>query len=161
MTKPKFALFDSLSVFFSRLCSGRIHFSQQFAEKVIAMGDDKHFQVIRHLKVDLKPGEEKSVAVFIVRFKFSGLPIKVNTRLSMIPTPFLLAKRGFREKIWSVANDGTFQGIYQWVSYDNARSYPQSFIFNLMVRRAAKGTLTHEIIADTLLSDYIKNLIIS
>ena len=52
------------------------------------MEDGRKFQVIRHLKVDPKKGPEKSVAVFKVYFKFSGLPLRVNKRLSLIPAPF-------------------------------------------------------------------------
>ena len=50
----------------------------------------KIFQVIRDLKVDPKQIPEKAFAVFKVRFKFSGLPLFVNKRLSMMPTPFFL-----------------------------------------------------------------------
>ena len=122
------------------------------------MGDGQEFQVIRHLKVDPKKGQEKSVAVFKVRFKFSGLPLCVNKRLSMIPAPFLMAKPGFREKVWSVSEDGYFQGIYQWASQEFAETYPHSFIFKMMTKRSAEGTLSKEIIPDTLLSEYVEGL---
>ncbi len=124
------------------------------------MEDGQEFQVIRHLKVDPKKGQEKSVAVFKVRFKFSGLPLRVNKRLSMVPAPFLIAKPGFLQKIWSVSKDGYFQGIYQWASEEFAEKYPQSFIFKLMTKRAAEGTLSSGIIPNTFLSEFIESLLI-
>jgi hypothetical protein len=124
------------------------------------MEDGQEFQVIRNLKVDPKKGHEKSVAVFKVRFKFSGLSLRVNKRLSMIPAPFLIAKPGFLQKIWSVSEDGYFQGIYQWDSEEFAEKYPQSFIFKLMTKRSAKGTLSFEVIPYTFLSEYVEGLLI-
>ena len=144
---------------FVRLFSGRIHFSKEYAGKVLLMEDGKKFQVIRHLKVDPKIDPEKLAAVFIVHFKFSGLSIRANKRLSMIPAPFLMAKIGFCQKIWSVSEDGYFQGIYQWASREFAETYPQSFIFKVMTKRSAPGTLSHEIISDTPLSLYVEKLI--
>jgi hypothetical protein len=123
------------------------------------MEHGKKFQVIRDLKVDQKQSLEKSVAVFKVSFKFSGLPLGVNKRLSMIPAPFLMAKPGFYEKIWTVNEEGYFQGIYQWASKEYAESYPQSFIFKLMTKRAREGTLSYEVIPDMILSQYIKKFI--
>lgn len=123
------------------------------------MEDGQEFHVIRNLKVDPKEDPEKSVAVFKVRFKFSGLSLRINKRLSMIPAPFLIAKPGFRRKIWIVTEDGHFQGLYQWASEEFAEKYPQSFIFKMVTKRSAKGTLMYEIIPDTLLSEYIENLV--
>ena len=124
------------------------------------MEDGQKFQIIRHLEVDPKRGPEKSGAVFKVRFKFSGLSLHVNKRLSMIPAPFLMARPGFRQKIWSLTEDGYFQGIYQWASEESAREYPQSFIFRLMTKRSAEGTLSSEVIPDTVLSEYVESLLI-
>ncbi len=125
------------------------------------MEDGREFQVIRHLKVDPKKGPEKSVAVFKVRFKFSGLPLRVNKRLSLIPAPFLMTKPGFRQKIWTVTEDGHFQGIYQWASEEFAETYPDSFIFKLMTKRSAEGTLSSEVIPDTFLSEYVESYLMN
>ena len=124
------------------------------------MGDGQQFQVIRHLKVDPKKGQEKSVAVFKVRFKFSGLSLRVNKRLSLIPAPFLMSKPGFRQKIWTVTEGGYFQGIYEWASEEFAEKYPKSFIFKLMTKRSAEGTLFFEVIPYTFLSEYVESLLI-
>ena len=123
------------------------------------MENGKTFQVIRDLKFDPKQSKENAVAVFIVQFKFSGLPLAVNKRLSMIPAPFLIAKPGFREKIWTVSDDGYFQGIYQWASKEFAEMYPQSFIYRMMTKRSVESTLSYEIMPDTILLEYIKYLV--
>jgi hypothetical protein len=157
MNQEKGTFLKSLKNLFARLFSGRIHFSKEYAGKVLSMEDGKQFQVIRDLRVDPKK-EEKSVAVFKVRFKFSGLPLAINKRMSAFPAPFLMAKPGFRQKIWTVTEDAYFQGIYQWASKELAESYPDSFIYKLMTKRSAEGTLSYEVIPDTLLSEYITNL---
>ena len=159
MNQEKFSFFKSLKVLFARLFNGRIHFSKAYAGKTLLMEDGKNFQVIRDLKVNTKQSPEKTAAIFKVRFKFSGLPLGVNKRLSMIPAPFLMAKPGFCEKIWTVSEDGYFQGIYQWATKEFAESYPQSFIFKMMTKRSAEGTLSYEVIPDTVLTHYIKKLI--
>ncbi len=149
-----------MKVLFASLFKRRVHFSKRYIGKILLMEDGQEFQVIRHLKVDPKKGHEKSVAVFKVRFKFSGLSLRVNKRLSMIPAPFLIAKPGFLQKIWSVSKDGYFQGIYQWASEEFAEKYPQSFIFKLMTKRAAEGTLSSGIIPNAFLSEFIESLLI-
>ena len=123
------------------------------------MEDGKKFQVIRDLKVDPKKSPEKQVAVFKVRFKFSGLPLGVNKHLSMIPAPFLMAKPGFRQKIWTVSEDGHFQGIYQWASKEFAEAYPQSFIFKVMTKRSVEGSLSYEVIPETVMSNYVQHFV--
>ena len=125
------------------------------------MEDGREFQVIRHLKIDPKKNPEKSAAVFKVRFKFSGLSLRVNKQLSMIPVLFLIAKPGFHQKIWTVTEDGYFQGIYQWTTKDCAETYPDSFIFKLMTKRSAEGTLSSEVIPDTFLSEYVESYLMN
>jgi hypothetical protein len=129
MTQQKLTFLKSLIILFARLFGGRIHFSKEYVGESLFMEDEKKFLVIRDLLVDPRQSPEKSVAVFKVRFQFSGLPLAVNKRLSMFPAPFLMAKLGFREKIWTVSDDGYFQGIYQWASEEFAKAYPRSFIF--------------------------------
>ena len=98
-------------VLLSRWISRHIHFSKRYVGRIISMEDDKGFQVIRDLKVDLMKSPEKSVTFFKVRFKFSSLFLVVKKRLSFLLAPFLMAKPGFREKIWTLSEDGYFQGI--------------------------------------------------
>ena len=159
MNHKKFTILQSLKVLFARLFCGRVHFSKEYAGKVLSMENGKKFQVIRNFKVDPKQNPEKTTAIFKVRFKFSGLPLAVNKRLSMIPVPFLMAKPGFRQKIWTVTEDGYFQGLYQWANEEYAEAYPDSLIFKLMTKRSAKGTLSYEVIPDMLLTHYMDTLV--
>ncbi len=159
MNQKKFTFLKSLKVLFGRLFSERVHFSREYAGKILTMEDGEKFQVIRDLKVDPKQYEGKSAAIFKVRFKFSGLPLAVNKRMSAFPAPFLIAKPGFREKIWTVSKDGYFQGIYQWATKEFAENYLDSFIYKLMIKRSAEGTLSLEILPNTVLSEYIERLI--
>ena len=161
MNQEKLTLFKSLKVLFARLFAGRVHFSKKHVGKILSMEDGKKFQVIRDLKVDPKQSQEKSAAVFKVRFEFSGLPLRVNKRLSLFPAPFLMAKPGFRQQIWTVTEDGYFQGIYQWTTKDCAETYPDSFIFKLMTKRSAEGTLSSEVIPDTFLSEYVESYLVN
>lgn len=52
------------------------------------------------------------------------------------------------------------QGIYQWASEEIAEKYPQSFIFRMMTKRSAEGTLSFEVIPNTLLSEFVESLLI-
>ncbi|MFC1849402.1 hypothetical protein ACFL27_04250 [candidate division CSSED10-310 bacterium] len=158
MTQQRLTLLKSLKVLMIRLFLGQVHFPKTYVGKILAMADGKKFHVFRNLKVDPQKHPEKSAAVFKVRFKFSSLPPGVNKRLSLFPAPFLIARPGFLQKIWTFSEDGYFQGIYQWASREQAETYPDSFIFKVMTKRSAEGSLTYEVIPDLLLSEYIENV---
>ena len=123
------------------------------------MEDGQEFLAFRHLVVDPKKGNDRSCAIFKVRFKFSSLALRINKRLSLIPTPFLIAKRGFKQKLWMINDKGFFQGIYEWESEESAEKYPESFIFKMMTKRSETGTVSYEVIPNILLSDYFNTLI--
>lgn len=48
-----------------------------------------------------------------------------------------------------------FQGIYQWSTRKSAENYPDSFIYNVMVKRSAPGTLAYKILPGAKLSDLL------
>ena len=123
------------------------------------MEDGQEFLAFRHLVVDPKKGNDRSCAIFKVRFKFSSLALRINKRLSLLPTPFLIAKRGFKQKLWMINDKGFFQGIYEWESEESAEKYPESFIFKMMTKRSETGTVSYEVIPNILLSDYFNTLI--
>ena len=136
---------------------GRVHFPKEYVGEVLKLEDGQEFTVFRRLKVINKGDNPNRLAVFKVRFKFKNLKPRANKRLSMIPAPFLMGMRGFREKYWTInENTDYFQGIYQWESREMAERYPGSFIFKLMTKRSAPGTLSYEIIPNTNLSQYIE-----
>jgi len=120
------------------------------------MEDGQKFTVFRRLIVDGQGDNHDNQAVFKVRFKFKSLSTGANKRLSIIPAPFLMGMKGFREKDWTI-NEKTndFQGIYQWTSREMAERYPDTFIFKLMTKRAAPGTVSYEILPNTDLSEYL------
>ncbi len=159
MIQEKNTIFTSIATIISTSFRGRVHFPKEYVGKIFTMGDGQEFIAFRHLIVDSPKASDTSLAVFKVRFKFAKLPLRINKRLSLFPTPFLIAHPGFRQKIWAINDRGFFQGIYQWESKEFAESYPQSFIFKKMTKRSAEGTLSYEVIPDTLLSNYVKKLI--
>jgi hypothetical protein len=135
---------------------GSVHFPEEYVGDVLTMEDGQKFTVFRRLKVDGNVDKHDDLAVFKVRFKFKNLSTGANKRLSIIPAPFLMGMTGFREKNWTI-NEKTndFQGIYQWTSREMAERYPDTFIFKLMTKRAAPGTVSYEIIPNTDLSEYL------
>ena len=148
-------------LFISNILSGRVHFPEKDVGVTLKMEDGKPFTIFRRLQVDGRGNSNKKGAVFKVRFRFKSLEFETNKRLSMIPAPFLMGMEGFREKYWTF-NEKTdeFQGIYQWESKESAEKYPDSFIFRLMTKRAAPGTVLYEIMPDKDLSEYIEKAII-
>ena len=148
-----------LKLFVSNILSGRVHFPEEYIGSALKMEDGKIFTVLRRLRVEGKDDNTKDYTVFRVRFKFKTLGLDTNKRLSMIPAPFLMGMKGFREKFWTF-NEKTdyFQGIYQWQSKEIAEKYPDSFIYKLMTKRSAPGTLSYVILPNTDLSDYIKRV---
>jgi hypothetical protein len=150
-----------LTIFANRfvlnVLKGKIHFPEEYIGENLKMEDGQQFKVFRRLKVTTGKNNTGDSTVFKVRFKFKNLDIGINKSLSLIPAPFLMGMEGFQEKFWTChAKTGYFQGIYQWKSKKFAEKYPESFIFKLMTKRAAEGTLSYEIIPHTDLSEYIE-----
>ena len=140
------------------LLRGYVHFPKEYVGDVLTMENGKMFTVFRRLKVDGKGDNPDDLAVFKVRFKFKNLSTGANKRLSIIPAPFLMGMKGFQEKIWTInKSTNDFQGIYQWSSKEAAMRYPDTFIFKLMTKRAAPGTISYEIMPNTDLVEYISN----
>ena len=135
---------------------GSVHFPEEYVGDVLTMEDGHKFTVFRRLKVDGQGENHDNQAVFKVRFKFKNLSTGANKRLSIIPAPFLMGMKGFREKDWTInENTNDFQGIYQWSTKETAERYPDTFIFKLMTKRAAPGTVSYEILPNTDLSEYL------
>ena len=156
-------LFNFLTQFAYRfvfnLFGGRVHFPEDLLGANLTMEDGNQFVVFRRLQVEGNHHSTEGCAVFKVRFKFKNLKLAINKHLSKIPAPFLIGMEGFREKYWTFDDQtGYFQGIYQWESKEIAEKYPDSFIFKLMTKRSAPGTVSYEIIPNTGLSQYIKRL---
>ena len=138
------------------LLKGQVHLPEEYVGEVLTMEDGQRFTVFRRLRVYGNDDGRGTPAIFKVRFRFKNLGTGANKRLSVIPAPFLAGMEGFQEKDWTI-NEATndFQGIYQWSSHEAAEEYLDSFIFKLMTKRAAPGTVTYEILPDTDLSEYL------
>lgn len=146
--------------FTGNILKGNVHFPNEHIGEILLMKDGQKYTVFRRLQVHRDNNETVNPAVFTVRFKFSGLEPAANKRLSMIPAPFLMGMKDFREKYWTFdETTGFFQGIYQWESIESAEDYPNSFIFGLMTKRSAPGTLSYEVMPNTRLSEYIEKLL--
>jgi len=137
----------------------RIHFKKKYIGKVLTMNDGEKFTAFRHVFLDsLVDVQNKSMAVFVVRFKFPKFSSKTNRRLSWIPVPPIVGQPGFRDKIWTInGTTGFWQGIYQWESAETAEIYIKSFPFELMLKRSIPDSISYEVFQDTLLSDFIRN----
>jgi hypothetical protein len=147
------------NTFVLNIFSGRVHFPGKYIGQNLTMEDGKQYVVFRRLQISDKHHTDSDLSVFKVQFRFKNLKPSINKRLSMIPAPFLIGMKGFREKYWTFnEKSGFFQGIYQWESRELAESYPNSFIYKLMTKRSAKGTLSYEIMPKTDLSQYIEKL---
>ncbi|HEX2965480.1 MAG TPA: hypothetical protein VHO84_06825 [Syntrophorhabdaceae bacterium] len=143
--------------FIVNVFSGQVDFPEERIGQTLIMEDGKKFVVFRRLQISRTNNTADEYAVFKVRFQFKSFGPSINKRLSMIPTPFLINMKGFREKYWTIdETSGFFQGIYQWESKALAEKYPGSFIFKLMTSRSAEGTLSYEIIPGRDLTKYIE-----
>jgi len=99
--------------------SRRVHFPTETIGDMVS-GVQEDYQVFRKMVVD--PG------------------------LSRIPMPLIAAQPGFRSKTWMLGREsGSFKGVYEWDSVNDAKDYWTSFPMRLMKRRAVASTLTWEI----------------
>ena len=136
---------------------GALRFSKGYLGKRIATGDGEQFTVFRHMHLRKENiGRGDSAAIFVVRFKFAKFPYRTNRILSRIPIPFIAGFPGFRDKLWMVNEEnGYWQGVYQWDTARCAEDYKDSFVLGMMTRRAIPETVSHEILPNTSLKDYM------
>ncbi len=124
---------------------GRVHFPKNLTGKIIKEAEE--FVIFRKVVVD--PVDNPTTtprAQFKVYFRFARFSVKANKILSLIPVPFIIAQPGFISKTWMSGRDtGTFQGLYEWASVEDAKHYWDSFPLKLMKRRAIPGTLKYEL----------------
>ena len=85
-------------------------------------------------------------ALFDVRFHFAKFSTHTNIRLSLIPILFIVAQPGFRSKTWMLSEkSGTFRGVYEWDTVEDAENYWDSFPMRMMRKRAAADSLIRTI----------------
>jgi hypothetical protein len=128
------------------LClSGRVHFPTSLNGDTVQ--EKEQFVIFRKVVVD--PAEEqppRPEALFKVYFRFARFSPNVNKALSLIPILFIIAQPGFRSKTWMLGkHTGTFQGLYEWDSVEDAEQYRNSLPLKLMKGRSIRDTLKYEI----------------
>jgi hypothetical protein len=127
---------------------GRVHFRRDL-ENVKAEDRGERFHAFRMVTVE--PTAEQPAqpgATFRVRFAFKSLSATANRRLSLIPVPLIVAQPGFRAKTWLLGQQtGDFIGHYEFDTVEAAEAYWDSLPLRMMRRRAAPGSLTHEVSA--------------
>jgi hypothetical protein len=102
---------------------------------------------------------DNNPAVFKVRFHLTNMPPKRNIKFSLVPMLIILGLPGFRAKLWMLNEvNGDFQGIYEWDTLQDAENYANSFALKFMISRSVPGSVSHEIIPDQSLNDYINSL---
>ena len=126
--------------------TGRTRFERDLTSARIEVGGER-FAAFRRVTVaptvdrPRRPG-----ATFEVRFRFKSLSFAANRRLSLIPIPLIVAQPGFRSKTWLVGQEsGDFIGRYEFDTVEQAEAYWDSLPLALMRRRAASGSLSHEV----------------
>ena len=112
----------------------------------------ERFRAFRKVRVGSKNQRSSAPgAVFRVRFRFRNLSQATNRRLSCIPIPFILAQPGFLSKTWLLGeSSGDFMGYYEFETEATARAYWDSLPLKMMRRRAAPGSLSHEVLVGDL-----------
>jgi hypothetical protein len=130
---------------------GRARLERKVEEIVIADRGET-FRAFRKLRVAPEPPRSAVPgAVFRVRFRFRNLSLGANRRLSCIPIPFIVAQPGFLSKTWLLgASSGDFMGYYEFETEATARAYWDSLPLKMMRRRAAPGSLSHEVVVSNL-----------
>jgi len=126
--------------------SRRVHFPTETIGDMVS-GVQEDYQVFRKMVVDPADAQpDRPRAIFEVGFEFTRFSPTTNRCLSRIPMPLIAAQPGFRSKTWMLGREsGSFKGVYEWDSVNDAKDYWTSFPMRLMKRRAVASTLTWEI----------------
>lgn len=137
---------------------GRVHFRDAANVENLTLKEDKGheetFAAFRRVDVDPVANNERPAAhrrkpgaIFQVRFLFRNLSPAVNSKLSLIPIPLIVAQPGFRSKTWLLGQrSGAFLGHYEFDTAEDAEAYWNSLPLRMMKRRAAPGSITHRVI---------------
>ena len=140
---------------FILLLTGRLRLTKRYLNNAIKMGSGNNYVIFRHIAtypLIQMDGE----CVFVVSFKFASLSHKANKLTSIIPMLMIAGFPGFIAKIYAVnPENGYWQGMYQWKSFEYLEAYKKSFVFKMMNKRAIPGSITMSEIKDQSLNDFI------
>jgi hypothetical protein len=125
---------------------GSVHFPRDRVGELVA-GDVEDYRVFRQMTVDVTAEESTPPgAILDVRFRFERFSPMMNRQLSRLPMPFIAVQPGFRSKTWMIGDrSGTFRGVYEWDTTEDAERYWTSFPMRMMKRRAVERTLEKSI----------------
>ena len=138
---PPSLLFRAFKYYFQ----GRLHFDKSVNGEIKKEDDD--YEVFRKIVLDAPGGIELVPgAIFRVTFNFRNLSAAANKKLSLLPTPFIVAQNGFISKTWMIGRKtGRFQGFYEWDTIENANQYWNSFPMKMMKKRSVLSSLQYEV----------------
>lgn len=143
MTNPFLGFIRTLNL----LLTGRAVFDGAAAGKTISTPDGKRFTVFRRVQIRVKPGTPEPGAVFLVRFRPSGMTVWQNVRFSLLPMLIFMGFTGFRSKYWAVDEaSGLCQGLYEWQTLKDAENYAQSVAMRFMARRSDPASVEWRVI---------------
>jgi hypothetical protein len=147
----------AVAVAVGRLLSGRIRFPKDRTGKLLTMENGEEYYVFDDVQVvSSRPQLAESMTVLRVRFKFDRYSDAVNRRLFQIFTPIITGMPGFQRKIWTFCEkSGDYQGIYQFESMELAERYRKSPIMWVLEKRSVPGSISYELLSDTLIEDYL------
>lgn len=138
-------LFRVLKLWLSR----RIHFRTDLENFGL---EDRGEAFVAFRKVTAEPTADQPRqpgAIFHVRFRFKNLSEAANRWLSLIPIPLIVSQPGFRSKTWLLGQQtGDFVGRYEFDTVEAAEAYWNSLPMRMMRRRAATGSLTHDVLVN-------------
>ncbi|MEJ2614726.1 MAG: hypothetical protein P8Z35_07195 [Ignavibacteriaceae bacterium] len=130
-----------LIISIGRLLFGRLRLTKNYLNKIIQMDNENRFVVFRHIST-YPLNQSDGDCVFIVSFKFAHLSHKANKLTSIIPMLMIAGFPGFIAKIYAVNfENGYWQGMYQWKSFEYLEAYKKSFVFKMMNKRAIQETI--------------------
>jgi hypothetical protein len=147
----------AVAVTAGRLLARRIRFPKNIVGKLLKMEDGEEYFVFSDVEVaSSKSHPPESMAMLRVRFKFDRYSDPLCRRLFLIFTPIITGMPGFQRKIWSFCKEsGYYQGIYQFDSMELAERYRKSYIIWIMEKRSVPGSISCELLPDSLIEDYL------
>jgi len=140
-----------------QILTGRLRFSKNYFDNTLKMEDGSEFTIFRHITTH--PVNRSTMeCVFIVSFKFAHLSNRVNKLTSIMPMLMIAGFPGFVAKVYALnANNGYWQGMYQWKSLGQLEDYKKSFVFRMMNKRAITDSINEIEMSNQKLSDFIDN----
>ncbi len=85
--------------------------------------------------------------MFRVRFQVPRISPWRDRLIISLKSPVFVALPGFRSKLWMVDDKNhTYQGVYEWSTLQDARSYVHSYSMEFMAEVAVPGKISYEII---------------